>query len=58
MASVIRRYDKRKIPPDAEIIMRKGRRMVRFKDKRERTQIEALSEDRRHMMVEGGFRCC
>jgi integrase len=45
MASVIRRYDKRPIPPNAEFITRRGERLARYKDTRGRTQTQSLSED-------------
>jgi integrase len=52
MASVFKKYDRQPIPEGAEITTQRKKKVVRFKDDRDRTVIHPLSEDGACMLVE------
>src|SRR5665811_680423 len=53
MGSIYKRIRKRPIPKDAEIITQRGQAMVMWGGKNNRKRKSPLTEDGRHMLVEG-----
>ena len=52
MASIFRRTYKRPIPPSTEILTRKGKRIARWKDKRNRTRTAPLDATGKQIVLE------
>ena len=52
IASIFRRTYKRPIPPSTEILTRKGKRIARWKDKRNRTRTAPLDATGKQIVLE------